>query len=108
MTIRIHHPSPFGRLIARLRQRCRLTQKELANRTGLGYGTVIALECRPHADPLYSTIRKLAAALNVPITDLLDALNASSDDTLLTPSKDPVQQKGEAWESPTTTASAHS
>jgi transcriptional regulator with XRE-family HTH domain len=42
-----------------------------AQRAGLSIATVQALEQRPAVDPRLSTIRKLAAALGVPITELL-------------------------------------
>lgn len=85
MTIRMNQPSQFGYLVARLRQQHRLTQVELANRSGLSYGTIVAIECRPHADPRFSTLRQLASALNVSPIDLFMALDDPSHDATSEP-----------------------
>ena len=47
MTARSRAQSRFGRLVSNLRQRRYITQRQLSQRTGLGYGTIIDLECRP-------------------------------------------------------------
>jgi len=83
MTTRSRAQSRFGRLIANLRQRRYITQRQLSQRTGLGYGTILDIECRPHLDPRASTLRRLASVLDAPVTDLFEAL----DDT-------PAQDQG--------------
>jgi DNA-binding XRE family transcriptional regulator len=70
--------SMYGRLKegrSDLRQRKYLTQRQLSSRTGLGYGTIIDIECLPHINPRASTLRRLATALDVPVAELFDALD---------------------------------
>src|SRR5271166_3472451 len=75
MTTRSRAQSRFGRLVSNLRQRRYITQRQLSQRTGLGYGTILAIECQPHSNPRASTLRRLASVLDVPVTDLFEALD---------------------------------
>ena len=47
----------------------------MGSRTGLGYGTIIDIECLPQITPRASTLRRLATALDVPVAELFDALD---------------------------------
>jgi transcriptional regulator with XRE-family HTH domain len=70
--------SMYGRLKegrSDLRQRKYLTQRQLSSRTGLGYGTIIDIECLPHINPRASTLRRLATALDVPVAELFVAMD---------------------------------
>jgi transcriptional regulator with XRE-family HTH domain len=76
-----HHDelSAFGRRLARLRQRKRLTQAELARLAGLSVAIVRALEQGVRSDPRLSTVLKLAAGLGLPVADLAGELGESDD-----------------------------
>ena len=71
MTTRTREQPPFGRRLARLRERARLSQQQLAARTGLGYSTVASLEQGSRSDPRLSTLKALATALKVPLLTLI-------------------------------------
>ncbi len=53
------------------RERALLTQDELAKRAGISRATVAAIEAQK-AEPQFSTIRKLAAALECSPEDLME------------------------------------
>lgn len=55
-----------------VRERAALTQRELAAIAGVTYVQISRIE-RGEADPYPTTVRKLAAALKVAPTDLMDA-----------------------------------
>jgi len=76
MTTRHREQTAFGRRLTRLRERVYLTQEELAERAGLSLASVSAIEQGVRADPRLSTIIKLAAALNVPLGDLVQGCNS--------------------------------
>ena len=54
----------FGESLRKLRTEARMTQEALARATGLSVSTVSKLE-QGGIDPAWSTVQKLAAALNV-------------------------------------------
>jgi DNA-binding XRE family transcriptional regulator len=58
--------------LKRLRKRRGWTQPVLARKAGLAEVSIARLECGMRTDPRISTLRKLAKALKVPITTLLD------------------------------------
>lgn len=71
MTTRFREEPPFGRRLSRFRSRARLTQQQLADRTGLGFATIASLEQGSRSDPRLSTLKALADALNVPLLTLI-------------------------------------
>jgi transcriptional regulator with XRE-family HTH domain len=76
-----HHQetAAFGQRLARLRQRQRLTQAELARRAGLSVAVVQALEQGLRADPRQSTEVKLSAALGLRVGELAGEADSSDD-----------------------------
>jgi transcriptional regulator with XRE-family HTH domain len=60
----------IGDRLRDLRKRALLTQKELADKSGVGVTTIIRIE-RNQVEPQGSTIRKLAAALSVAPEELV-------------------------------------
>lgn len=60
----------FGKRIKRLRLERGMTQKLLAERTGVSLSYIGRLEIGRH-DPQLSTLRKLAKALKVTISELV-------------------------------------
>ena len=62
----------IGDKLRETRKRALLTQQELADRSGVGVATVIRIE-RNQVEPHPSTVRKLAAALDVRPRDLIRA-----------------------------------
>lgn len=54
------------------RERAALTQRELAARAGVNYVQISRIE-RGDVEPYPSTVRKLAAALNVAPSDLMES-----------------------------------
>jgi transcriptional regulator with XRE-family HTH domain len=62
----------FGRTVADLRTRRGLTQEALAARTQLSRGYLAQLEIGYHANPTLTTLRRLARALEVPVTELVE------------------------------------
>ena len=60
----------IGERIKQARKAKGLTQKELAEKTGLSIGTVQGYEQRNK--PKMASIEKIVSALNVPVSDLLD------------------------------------
>jgi transcriptional regulator with XRE-family HTH domain len=62
----------IGDRLRDLRKRRLLTQEQLAERSGVGVATIIRVE-RNQVEPQGSTIRKLAAALNVAPEELVKA-----------------------------------
>ena len=55
--------------VRRLRRRAGLTQHELAEKAGISRATLARIEAE-ESDPAASTLRKLAAALEVTVSDL--------------------------------------
>ena len=68
----------FGERLRKLRQARKLTQQELAERSGVPYMTIYRLEKGINADILTTTSVKLARALSVS----LDVLAGVYEDTL--------------------------
>jgi transcriptional regulator with XRE-family HTH domain len=60
----------IGDRLRNLRKRSLLTQKELADKSGVGVTTIIRIE-RNQVEPHGSTIRKLAGALSVAPEELV-------------------------------------
>jgi transcriptional regulator with XRE-family HTH domain len=60
----------IGDRLRDLRKRALLTQRELADKSGVGVTTIIRIE-RNQVEPQGSTIRKLARALNVAPEELV-------------------------------------
>ena len=71
MTCRDRNQSLFGHQLVLLRQRAHLTQEQLGSKAGLSQGIVASLEQGQREDPRLSTVRKLAVALGVAVTDLM-------------------------------------
>jgi transcriptional regulator with XRE-family HTH domain len=57
--------------IRRLRDERQLTQEQLAHKAKISLGYLARLETGRH-DPKLSTLRKIAKALGVPVTELLE------------------------------------
>ena len=65
-------PREPGAVLKRLREGRGLTQLELAKTAGVAQGYISALEAGQKNNPSVAVMRKLAKALNVPISTLLD------------------------------------
>jgi transcriptional regulator with XRE-family HTH domain len=61
----------IGKNLKDARYRAGLTQQELADKAGVTQTTVARIE-RDAVEPVVTTVRKLAAALGITISDLLD------------------------------------
>ena len=66
------NPGKLSALLKRLRKERGLTQLELAKTAGVAQGYVSALEAGQKNNPSVAVMRKLAKALSVPISKLLD------------------------------------
>jgi len=64
-------PRTFAVRLKRLRESRGLTQERLAKKVGISRGYLARLEMGRH-DPPLSRLRKLAKALGVPVTTLLE------------------------------------
>jgi len=62
-----------GANVRRLRQKAGITQEELAQQVGVTTHTIWRLENDPLANPRLRTLREVAKALHVPLSDLLDS-----------------------------------
>ena len=76
----------LGRNLTRLRTTSELTQVEVARRAGVARAHYAALEAGSSsnggpANPRLSTLLSLVAALQAPVSELLDGLHASADDS---------------------------
>ncbi|HVE99807.1 MAG TPA: helix-turn-helix transcriptional regulator [Rubrobacteraceae bacterium] len=60
----------IGTQVKRARQRALLTQEELAQRAGIGAATVNRIE-KDRVEPHFSTIRKIAKALDMDPKELI-------------------------------------
>ena len=67
MSVVVH----IGERLKKVRTRRLLTQQELAEKAGMSPSTIVNIE-RDQAEPHFRTIRKLAKALDVDPTSLLD------------------------------------
>lgn len=59
-------------ILRRLRRARKLTQTELARRVRVTQGYIARLESEPGLNPSLPTLRRLAKALGVPVTELLE------------------------------------
>jgi transcriptional regulator with XRE-family HTH domain len=64
-------PKRIGLVLKRLREAKGLSQLELAKRAGVAQGYVSELEAGQKKNPGIETLRKIAKALGVPVTELL-------------------------------------
>ena len=71
-TVGIVPPRRLGTAIRNLRQALRLTQEELAKQVGVTQGYIGHLERGLKKNPSLLTLKKLARALGVPVTELLE------------------------------------
>jgi transcriptional regulator with XRE-family HTH domain len=60
-----------GDQLKKVRRRAMLTQEQLAERSGVGITTINRIETGTVKDPHFSTLRKLAAALEVDPAELV-------------------------------------
>ena len=58
--------------LKKYRKRLKLTQEGLARKADISYNTVIKLETGAIADPRMETLRKLAAALEISLDELVE------------------------------------
>ena len=65
-------PRRLSTLIRRLREAQRLTQEELAKKAGVTQGYIAQLERGLRKNPSLPALKKLAKALGVPMTELLE------------------------------------
>ena len=63
---------PLGAAVRRLRQARQLTQVQLATRARVSQGYLAALEGGLKSNPSLATLLRLAKALGVPVTELLE------------------------------------
>jgi transcriptional regulator with XRE-family HTH domain len=59
-------------VVRELRERAKLTQAELAKRAGITEAYVSMIEGGVRKNPSLPTLKKLAKALSVPVTELLE------------------------------------
>jgi transcriptional regulator with XRE-family HTH domain len=64
-------PQRVGRVLKKLRERKGISQLELARRAKVGQGYISELEAGQKKNPGLETLRKIAKALGVPVTELL-------------------------------------
>lgn len=62
--------TPIGARVRLLRRERLLTQEELSNKSGVGVASIIRIE-RGQVEPRFSTIRKLAKALDIDPPELV-------------------------------------
>jgi transcriptional regulator with XRE-family HTH domain len=62
----------LGAVVRRLRRQQDLTQEQLARRAGLTQGHLSKIEAGMRQSPTARTIKRLARALGVPVTELLE------------------------------------
>ena len=65
-------PRRLSTMIRRLREAKRMTQEELAKKAGVTQGYIGHLERGLKKNPSLPTLKKLARALGVPLTELLE------------------------------------
>ena len=80
MMARNVQPSRLGAVIAAKRKLMGLSQRQLAERTGINNATISKLEKDPSLDPDISTIRSLAQSLELDYTYLLSLNETIPDD----------------------------
>jgi transcriptional regulator with XRE-family HTH domain len=62
----------LGAVVRRLRRQQDLTQEQLARRSGIQQGHISQIESGVRANPSAGIVKKLARALGVPVTELLE------------------------------------
>jgi transcriptional regulator with XRE-family HTH domain len=65
-------PQRIGRVLKRLREQKGLSQAALAKRSGVAQGYISEVEAGEKKNPGIETLRKIARALGVPVTELLE------------------------------------
>jgi DNA-binding XRE family transcriptional regulator len=65
-------PRRLATVIRKLRERQGMTQERLAKKAGVTQGYIAQLESGLKKHPSLPTLKKLARALDVPVTDLLE------------------------------------
>jgi len=65
-------PRKLSRMLQRLRENKDMTQRELAKRAHVTPGYIAQLELGLKKNPSVPVLRKLARALGVPVTELLE------------------------------------
>ena len=65
-------PQRIGRVLKRLREQRGLSQAALAKRSGVAQGYISEVEAGQKKNPGVETLRKIAKALGVPVTELLE------------------------------------
>ena len=88
----------FGNALRACRTRQRLTQEELAERSGLSHKFIGEIE-RGLGNPTIETVSRIAAALAISIGDLFDAANAAASEDHYRISKRDLQAVREAADS---------
>jgi transcriptional regulator with XRE-family HTH domain len=67
---RSDQPQPaLGKAIRQLRQERGMTQEALAQEAGITVGHMSMIE-RGHSNPTWATVRAIASALNLPLTEV--------------------------------------
>lgn len=69
-----------GKKIARLREERGWSQAQLASKVSLSQPTISDLENQVTQDPGFETLSRVAAALGVPLSQILGKPNAGADD----------------------------
>lgn len=91
----------FGVLLRQFRRQAGLTQDELATRSAIAARTIRRFETGAHANPQVSTVRQLAAALDLSTSDqarLLATLSRHAADTRTDPALQPTANERELLE----------
>jgi transcriptional regulator with XRE-family HTH domain len=86
-------PGQIGERLRNVRKRCGLSQTELADLSGVSLSLIRKLEQGERADTRVETLRKLASAMDVPTTALLDqplAEQPPADGTLWAPAREAI------------------
>jgi transcriptional regulator with XRE-family HTH domain len=65
-------PPRFAMMLKRLREARKMSQIELARRAKVAQGYISALEAGQKKDPGLAVLKRLARALGVPVTELLE------------------------------------
>lgn len=60
----------MGFKVKEMREECRMTQEELAQKSGVSRTTIVAIENGSTKDVLASTLLKLAAALDTTVSEI--------------------------------------
>jgi transcriptional regulator with XRE-family HTH domain len=63
----------LGRVIRQLRESAGMTQEDVAYHAGISTGSLSRIECTL-ANPSWTTVTRIAAALNTSLRELIDAI----------------------------------